>query len=307
MIRYLKHTEINRKAWDACIQQSQNSYVYAYSWYLDIVSPGWDALIGNDYAAVFPLTHRSRFGYRYLFQPAFTQQLGLFYTGENYKDSILDFIGTIPPEFRLIQIQLNDGNPFTGNLPPEFTCNKRRTYHLMLNRDIETIRKAYSENLRRNIKKAGREGLTTPERVDVTDIIRLFRNNRGKRLSHLGEREYGMLQKLLDGAAQKNLILSSGIYTPEKELCAGAVFLKSREKYIFFFSAVNETGRSKGAISFLIDYFISIHAGESVLLDFEGSMDPNLARYYSSFGSQEVVYLQLKRNTLPAAIRWLKK
>ena len=59
-------------------------------------------------------------------------------------------------------------------------------------------------------------------------------------------------------------------------------------------------------MSLLIDSFIKEHSREDNILDFEGSMDVNLARFYKSFGSKEVVYLQILKNNLPVIIRWLK-
>jgi len=61
------------------MEQSVNSMVYGYSWYLTNVSPGWEGLVLDDYLAVMPLTcHRKYFIY-YLSQPFFTQQLGVFF------------------------------------------------------------------------------------------------------------------------------------------------------------------------------------------------------------------------------------
>jgi hypothetical protein len=61
LITYLKHTEIDKYKWDACITRASNSLVYAYSWFLDVVSPNWDALILDDYTAVMPITHRKKY------------------------------------------------------------------------------------------------------------------------------------------------------------------------------------------------------------------------------------------------------
>ncbi len=45
MIRHLKNDEIEREKWDECIAAAFNGNVYGFSWYLDIVSPGWEALV----------------------------------------------------------------------------------------------------------------------------------------------------------------------------------------------------------------------------------------------------------------------
>jgi hypothetical protein len=59
-------------------------------------------------------------------------------------------------------------------------------------------------------------------------------------------------------------------------------------------------------MSAIINSFIREHSGEKLYLDFEGSMDANLSRFYKSFGSKEIVYLQIRKNNLPVLLRWLK-
>ncbi len=78
MIRYIKYEDIDKDQWDDCISHSFNGNIYAYSWYLDVVAEQWDALIENDYERVFPLTWKKQFGVKFLYQPFFTQQLGVF-------------------------------------------------------------------------------------------------------------------------------------------------------------------------------------------------------------------------------------
>ncbi len=58
---------------------------------------------------------------------------------------------------------------------------------------------------------------------------------------------------------------------------------------------------------FLIDSFIRQNAGKNITLDFEGSNDLNLARFYKSFGSKECAYQQVKINRLPFPVNLLKK
>ena len=73
-IRHVKHKDINKLKWDKCIDTAPNGLIYANSFYLDIMSKGWDGLVMNDYEAVMPLTWNKKFGIFYLRQPAFTQQ-----------------------------------------------------------------------------------------------------------------------------------------------------------------------------------------------------------------------------------------
>ena len=52
MIKYLTHNNIDKTRWDECIRRSFNGNIYAWSWYLDIVHPQWEALIENNYERV---------------------------------------------------------------------------------------------------------------------------------------------------------------------------------------------------------------------------------------------------------------
>ena len=112
MIRYINHTGIDKNRWDDCIAGSLNRRVYVYSWYLDIVCPGWDALVEDDYASVFPLTHNRKYGISYLFQPYFAQQLGLFSASTVTQEQLNRFIRAIPAKFRFVDIHLNSMNNF---------------------------------------------------------------------------------------------------------------------------------------------------------------------------------------------------
>jgi hypothetical protein len=71
----LLHKEIDKNS-GICIHHSINRILYAFSWWLDAVCPGWEALIEDDYRAVMPLTGNIKLGIHYLYQP-FTQQLGV--------------------------------------------------------------------------------------------------------------------------------------------------------------------------------------------------------------------------------------
>ena len=89
MIQHLKHDQIDKWKWDETIKHSFNGTIYAYSWYLDIVCPGWEALIKNDHEYVMPLTAGKKYGVDYIYPPFFSQQLGIF------SNSKLNFSGGI--------------------------------------------------------------------------------------------------------------------------------------------------------------------------------------------------------------------
>ena len=152
MIKYLVHKDIDKKKWDACIEKSKNEFIYAYSWYLDLVSPGWDALVYDDYRMLMPLTQDTKWGIRYLFPPLFTQQLGLF-SFESINHELVDkFIHAIPQHFKYIQVKLNSGNPVPDN--SEISYHLNHNHQIDLSPGYDNLYDSFNRNCRRNINKA---------------------------------------------------------------------------------------------------------------------------------------------------------
>ena len=110
-IHYLRRREIDTTRWDHCIEASLSPLIYARSFYLDAMAAGqWDALVLDDYHAVMPLTWRSKFGIRYLYQPAFTQQTGIFSAAPFTTALIESFLREADRHFRFAEIYLNYSN-----------------------------------------------------------------------------------------------------------------------------------------------------------------------------------------------------
>ncbi|RLD51238.1 MAG: hypothetical protein DRJ05_18640 [Bacteroidetes bacterium] len=300
MIKYLTNEEIDRKKWDACIQDAFNGMVYACSWYLDIVAEGWEALIENDYESVFPLVNGKKWGINYLFQPAFTQQLGIFSKNLLTEKVVEDFLLAIPGKYKFAEINLNTFNKVD---PEKFQIDFWKNHELDLIKAYDGLFRSYSTNLRRNVRKGIKSNLSVLKSTRPEEIITLFRNNRGREINVLSEEHYHQLQRISYTGIYKGLIQTYAVYTSENDLCAGAIFLKNKKKMIFLFSGLSSTGKEKGAMPYLIDAFIKDHAQQHLTLDFEGSNDPDLARFYKSFGSEECFYPHLKSDRMPGIIR----
>ena len=299
MIKYLKYKEINKEKWDECIKYSFNGIVYAYSWYLNSVCENWDALIEDDYERVFPLVYKKKFGISYLYQPFFTQQLGVF-SRKILTAKIVDkFLKAIPSKYKFIDINLNTFNKVN---PENYTIIPQLNHELDLINSYHKIYKNYSQNNKRNIKKAEKAGVTIIKNIKPEDIINIFRQNRGKTISNLNDEHYLMLKRFIYIGIYKGLVQVSGAYTNKNELCAGAFFIKSNNKIIFLFSGINSEARENNAMSLLIDTFIRENCQNHITLDFEGSNDPNLARFYISFGSKKCTYFKININRLPILI-----
>ncbi len=301
MIKFLEHKDIDKTKWDACIENAKNSLIYANSWYLNIVSPNWSALIEDNYQSVFPLTWRKKYNIHYLFQPFFTQQLGIFSLNDIPNSLVEDFINAIPKKFYFIDINLNYSNHTSL-----FKLISKTNLILECNSSNEISHNIYSENTRRNIKKANRNNLTISKNTSVDTLINLFKLNKGVELKHINNKAYKTLKILLELMLEKNIAEIHSVYNTLGVIIASVYFIKTNKRDIFFFSALTEQGKETGAMFYIIDEYIKHITSTSVIFDFEGSNDINLARFYKSFGAQEQNYYHLKINNLPPILRKFK-
>jgi hypothetical protein len=301
-IKYLQHKEIDKAKWDACITNAPNGLIYAYSFYLDCMARHWDALVLGDYAAVMPLTWNKKYGFYYLYQPAFTASLGVF--GKNLtKEIIDDFVRMIPPKFKLVEVSLNSGNIVGDSKSFSFL---RSNYVLHLNKPYEAICKSYRDNHNRNIKKAFQLGCSVSKEVSVDEIIQLNK----EQLQHIDgtkPEDYPNFKKLYELLKSRKQAEVYGIVDPKNKTLASAVFFFSHNRAYYIMVGNHPDGKTIGASHALIDAFIKDHADQDLKLDFEGSDIRTLAFFYSGFGATEEVYPALKINKLPWYIRLLKK
>jgi hypothetical protein len=98
-----------------------------------------------------------------------------------------------------------------------------------------------------------------------------------------------------------------GILDKQGKLLASAVYFFSQNRAYYILVGNHPDGKTIGASHALIDAFIKDHAGQNLVLDFEGSDIRNLAFFYSGFGAKEEIYPALRINNLPWYVKLLKK
>lgn len=298
-ITYLSNKEIDKQLWNGCIDKAPNGLIYAYSFYLDAMADNWDALVLNNYEAVMPLPWRKKYGIHYLYQPFLTAQLGLF--GNAISAELLNsFFKTTPHKFKLWEFSLNHGNLFQME---GFHLYERTNYVLDLNHSYNNLYSNYRENVQRNIKKSFQYGCSIKTGIDVDDIITLSQHQ----AKNIPESDFNKFKRLYELLKNKNSVNTYGVFSKNNELIASCVFSFSHNRAYYILVGNHPNGKTLGASHALIDAFIKDHAGQNLLLDFEGSDISNLAFFYSSFGAKEEKFAAIKMNKLPWYAKWLKK
>ena len=301
-ISYLTYQQIDKIKWDACIDKAPNGLLYGYSFYLDCMAKNWDALVLNDYEAVMPLTWNKKYGINYLYQPPFTACLGVF-GNQLSAETVNDFFNSIPAKFSYWDIYLNHGNFFKL---AGFTLYERMNYVLPLNKSYEHLYSNYRENIQRNIKKAGQFGLSINKGIAVAEVTALAKQQ-AREFANLPAEDFKRFESLYQLLYKKEKATTYAVHTKEGQLLAAAVFFFSHRRAYYIMVGNHPDGKTLGASHALINAFIKDHAGQDLLLDFEGSDIPSLGFFYSSFGGVEEKYSAIRLNRLPFYLKWMKK
>lgn len=281
-ILHLRNKTIDYNRWDTCIAQSTNHLTYAFSWYLDIVSPDWEALVSKDYEYVMPLPVKSRYGIPYLVQPVLTQQLGIFSKKDIDETIVEEFIKQIP--YFSYELNLNE---FNFNAKALIFPN----FILHLNQSYDRLNSGFSKNTRRNIDKAAKLNLTIESGLTVETFLSFYFSVE----KHFLSPQEPVLEKLIKKGINEKALSLLGIYSANNELIAALCMLDTADRITYLLPVSSPEGKDSSAMFLLIDHVIQQEAGKEKLLDFEGSRIEGVARLYRGFGAKYHPYYILRR------------
>jgi len=280
MIRYLKRHQIDDNKYNNCIKSAKNSRIYAYSWYLDCVADYWDVLVLNDYEAVMPLPWKSKYFIKYIYPPAWTQQLGIFSETDISKELTLDFVRSIPKKFKKITVQFNAENTFIKS-----QCTLRINYKLSLKLKTKEIIGNFNTNRKRDLKKAISSNLEVDKDVGLEEFIMFYKKNENN--FKLDFNQFRYLEELL-----KKNIENYSIWGVRRknQLIAGLVWFKDSRRITYLFPVATNEAKKLGLPTLIIKELIQQFSNSNLTLDFEGSMLKGVANFYKSFGAKREVY-----------------
>ena len=287
-ILHLRHNQIDRIKWDATIAQSLCDLPYAYSWYLDVVCPMWEALATEDYAYVMPLPLKKKCGISYLIHPIWVQQLGVFSAQEVTTEIFIAFRRRIP--YLMYDFNVN-------YLNRDIAKGEKTNLIIPHDKYIDTIRKSYNSNTKRNISKAQKAGLIIRE-VKIEEFVSLWKSENATMRWDL----HTTIQPLVEAAFSQFSILNSqfkphlfGVYKDDK-LIASLFGMQTRERFIYLIPVSNQVGKEHIAMFLLVDYILeNICCPQGLTFDCEGSMIEGVARFYRGFGAVEQPYASISR------------
>lgn len=287
MIRYLLHNEIDFVKYNKCIDESSNSRIYAFSWYLDVVCDDWDVLVKNDYEMVMPLPKRKKYSINYVYQVPWVQQLGVFSKYIIDKSIIYQFIKSIPKKYKLVDVFINSDNEFSSKY-----LSIRNNYILPLNLDLEAIKINYNKN-RKRISKTDFSNFLIDKKGSINKFLDLYKRQNTNYKSH--KDTFIRLQKLLD---IKNSYTNVWNVYKNGKMIAGLFWLKDKHRITYLAPVATSEAKKENVPTYIVNELIKEHESTNYILDFEGSMVKGVANFYKSYGAVKEEYYHFKRRFL---------
>lgn len=304
-IYFLQNDQIDKKQWDKCINTSLHGLIYARSFYLDNICPGWKALTGDNYGWVLPITNRTKFGISYLYQPPFTQQSGVF-----AKPGVVvpykEILQWLQQHYRFWEINWNYATD-TNFITSPVNITPATNFVLNLSAGYDRIALNFHKDLIKNLNRSKRFQLKYRPTNDYNKGIELFKKHYANRVSHVKEDDYKKFSNICSYSLNNQMFIGREVFSDKNEFLAMALILNDGKRLYNLMNITTEAGRQAEANHFLLDAILREFSGNELLFDFEGSDLPGVKAFYKNFGAINQPYYMLTYNNLPALVKLFKK
>ena len=290
-IKIKHHTEIDRKKWDALVENTPNS-LFMSAWYLDAVSPNWKAIVWGDYEAALPVNIVKKAGVEQVIQPIFTREFRIL--GQH--KSLEDVLRFLQESYKNIDLRFD-------TTVKGFAFKERENQTLNL---CEGFENNYSKNAKRLIKKADK--LYVYKQIDdLSSFFDLIEQTLMPKIEEFNKHNIGILKQLMTNALNANSAECIGVFDSENTFVGAGFFFKHQKKIIYLKGAATDIAKKQGAMFGLINFALLRYVSQFSEFDFGGSDIINVADFYRKFGATNRIYYHYELNSLPFWYRWTKK
>lgn len=309
----LERGQIEDAVWNEFIARSPQAAPYGCTWYLDVVWPGWKAIVVSkkgQMLAALPIKISKKHGIHYIFNPPFCQYVGIFFGEIEKKNATLKLalkkrlvkaiVEAIPAEVKVFNLKF--APEFDYPLPfhwAGYELHTRYSYWLDNQEGKSLIFKNFEERTRTYINKAVKTGLTVSSVESIEQILELAKARSAYDL------DGSLLKKLWATLQQQKTGKALEVRDETGRLHAGLIYQQFQHKIIHLFSAFDAELGNQGGMSLAIWKSIEAAGPEVQVIDFEGSMLEPVENFFRGFGTRPVPYLQIKKNAFPKPVRWL--
>ena len=298
-------------SYDRFLETSPQGSVFASTWWLDAVAPGRHRLItvtgDSSIEAAWPLVTTGT--EKVIGMPPLTPWLGIAF-GPHPSESLpkrlarehalIDELVTQLPSFDSIRVSFHPA--FDYWLPLSWQGFEQTTWYsyvLTDTSDEEALWANLQNNVRQNIRKARREGVT----VESSDDLDAFWSLHHKTFLRQGlsiPYDRSIVDRVDEACRtrdQRRILLAR---SAEGEPVAGAYIVWDSRTVYYLMGGADAESRTSGAASLTMWTAIQVAGELGKAFDFEGSSLQPIERFFRSFGGFPRPYYELRKIASPS-------
>ena len=321
-IKFLPHKELDLKKWDSCVDASLNGTVFGHSWYLNLVSENWGAIVLDDYEAVMPLPIYHIHKYPTIVSPCLAPQLGVFSPRLPAPEVIDAFLSLLRTKFRFIKVGLNKYNLISDE---EFKIKTAGSFSLDLIHPYSKLGQAYSRETKITLDSAIEEKVSVSSGIPFQQFIQFYQGLCSGNSKIDAEVFYDKLRRIISFTILHRFGELFGAYTAENNLAAAVFVIRTSQRITVLVSAAQNDPPGISAYSMLLDHLLKKYAEKNLTIDFEilpcsdryipgaktsadkANVIHSLSTIYTGFGAKMFNYPIILFNKLPWYTRSYRK
>lgn len=269
---------------------------HTYDWWNECFET-WDVVhIRMDhYQLLFPYIPEKKWGFKLIRNPHLTPYSGFIFTPntplEIQEALISELLVNKFPRFDYLDIDFAIGMEM--KMYSKLLKTRNKVTHLLTLSTPETIFNNFKPALQRQIRKAQRNKLFIQESDSVDQFYELYKKTFQKQQLKVPikkeqiAKQFDVLKRLNRG----KILL---VFDEEKNAHAAMVLAFDHEFAYYLLGGTNHQFNGSGAMSLLLWHAIQLSTEMNLKqFDFEGSMIPNVSRYFKNFSANEVHYINV--------------
>lgn len=265
-----------KRNYEQIVASDERFGFFAQAWVQECLHPTWKYLVNEQEQILLRVPVAKKFGFQAYLQPLFIRSLAI--VDHSSTPAIVQFL----KQKFLLHLNLNLSSS---------DCASIGMYQkLTWNNGINEIRGGYSANVKRSLKKAVDLKLKA---ITYQDFQTFFVAQKGENLGSLNKDSWVRLAQLFIKARAMDAAFCVGAFDQE-ELVSVGLFFKWKSSLYFMKGTLNDNGKKKGALVFLIDTVLEQFSTTHHALDFIGSNQQSIADFYRKFGAKDHKYCIVK-------------
>ncbi len=271
--------------WDYTVNQSINSSIFGFSWYLDALNKDWYGLITESYNHIMPVIFHHSHTKRIVDNTKILPFHPIYSRKTLSKDVNTHFLIHLKRIANYLHISLDKMVQF-------YDYAKLHTYRTPLF-EIDLIttyqrkRSLFNDKVIQCLDHLGANGYTVRKEQDENKALSmLYGSTLRLQVSHPFSRS--QLRKLTSKMRHYHLASFYGLYSPKGHCIAMVMFIRSQNHYQLLALSISRFRKKLALMTMIIDHFLQVNSEKPLTLCLDNLVGPNAPTVLTALGAKHI-------------------